>query len=177
MECVLIAAYWLVPSGTSCQVAAEPGPAAGRAEQEPATRTSSGLAVVTVAERRIVTNAVSGVQIRFVPAERLAVGDEIYFTLRVRNTAAAPIDDAVIVKPIPRNVLYVDDSAVGPAAAVAVSIDGGVTFAAPEDSTVHRIDGTTRQAIATDYTHIRWQLKHPLAPGATALLRFRGVFR
>jgi hypothetical protein len=34
-----------------------------------------------------------------------------------------------------------------------------------------------RKATSDDYTHLRWQLRYPLAAGATALLRFRGVFR
>ena len=32
-----------------------------------------------------------------------------------------------------------------------------------------------RRAAVEDYTHVRWRLRAPLAPGATALLRFRAT--
>ena len=34
----------------------------------------------------------------------------------------------------------------------------------------------TRKIVPADYTHVRWILTKPLAPGATALLRFRATF-
>ena len=39
------------------------------------------------------------------------------------------------------------------------------------------VEGTTQLAPVAQYTHIRWQLRNPLAPGATALARFRATFR
>jgi uncharacterized repeat protein (TIGR01451 family) len=127
--------------------------------------TSAGLDVETIAERRVVTASADGPQVEFALAQQLRIGDEICYTLRVRNDTLEPIAAPVIVKSIPRNTEYIFDSAVGPAALVSVSADGGSTFVAAAD------------AASAELTHLRWQLKHPLAPGATALLRFRGVFR
>jgi uncharacterized repeat protein (TIGR01451 family) len=95
------------------------------------------------------------------------VGDEIHYTLQVRNITAAEIQKAVVIKPMPQNTLYIRDSAVGPAAIVTFSIDGGMTFAA-----ARYLDASPDQ-----YTHIRWELRHPLAAGATGLLRFRTLFK
>jgi hypothetical protein len=90
---------------------------------------------------------------------------------------SSALEDAVIVRAVPRNTQYVADSAVGPAARIDVSIDGGTSFSVPEEIQIVTSPGVVRPATASDYTHIRWQLQHPLAAGATALLRFRGIFR
>jgi uncharacterized repeat protein (TIGR01451 family) len=139
--------------------------------------TTAGLAIETIAERRVVTPSSEGAQVKFVAADQLQIGDEIFYTVRVRNVTNTPLDDVIVVKPMPRNTQYVADSAVGPAATIGVSIDGGATFAAPDKLEIVTMPGVTRPALPSDFTHIRWQLQHPLAAGATALLRFRGIFQ
>jgi uncharacterized repeat protein (TIGR01451 family) len=145
--------------------------------QDSSSSTSDGLVVETIAERRVVTPSSEGAQVKFVAADQLHIGDEIFYTVRVRNRSGAPIEDVVVVKAIPRNTEYVADSAVGPAAIIGISVDGGTTFSEPEQLEIVTLPGVARPAIPSDYTHIRWQLQHPLAPGATALLRFRGIFK
>jgi uncharacterized repeat protein (TIGR01451 family) len=113
----------------------------------------------------------------FVAADQLKIGDEIYYTVRVRNTTTATIERVAVIKAVPRNTEYLADSAVGPATAITFSVDGGNTFAAADQLEVTTLPGVTRHAVPGDYTHLRWQLRHPLAAGATALLRFRGVFK
>jgi uncharacterized repeat protein (TIGR01451 family) len=134
---------------------------------------SPGIDVVTSAELFKKSGAGDG---EFVPAEYLRVGDEIFYTLRVRNGGDKLIASPSIIKAIPRNTRYVDGSAVGPAAQISFSIDGGATFATAERLTIATPAGE-RRAESGDFTHIRWQLRYALAPGATALLRFRGVFQ
>ncbi len=99
---------------------------------------------------------------RFVPAERLQAGEEVYYTIRVTNPGSAPVHDVVVTRRLPFGVDYVRGSAVGPDCEILFSTDG-TTYAA-----------ATRQGT---YTHVRWILRRPLAPGATALLRFRAIFR
>jgi hypothetical protein len=70
---------------------------------------------------------------------------------------------------------YVADSAVAPGAEVSYSVDGGRTFDAPENLTVHGPDGKERPAMAADYTHIRWVLKNRLKAGSMTLARFRAT--
>ncbi len=129
------------------------------------------------AERRVVTSSSEGAQVAFVAADQLHIGDEIFYTVRVRNATNVAIDDVVVIRPVPRNTEYVADSAVGPAAKIGFSIDGGATFATRAELEVATMPGVMRRATTGDYTHLRWQLRHPLAAGATALLRFRGVFK
>jgi len=99
---------------------------------------------------------------RFVEASRLAAGEQVYYTIRVKNPGREPVRDIVVTKRLPYGVDYVPGSAAGPACVVEFSLNGGTTFAPAGGKGA--------------YTHVRWTCRHPLAPGATALLRFRAVF-
>lgn len=99
---------------------------------------------------------------QFVDARRLEAGEQLYYTVRVTNPGREPVSDVIVTKRLPYGVDYVPASAAGPACRVELSSDGGVTFARPSGKGA--------------YTHVRWIFEHPLAPGATALLRFRAVF-
>ena len=111
----------------------------------------------------------------FVPATHLSQGDVVYYTLRIRNPSIVYAADVTVVQKIPANTSYVAGSAAAPAAQVEFSIDGGQSFAAPAGLQVTD-EGRTQLAPPERYTHIRWQLRHPLAPGAVALARFQAVF-
>lgn len=113
---------------------------------------------------------------RFVPAEVLTQGEIVHYTVRIHNPTRAPVRDVVVVRRVPRNVTYLTGSASGPGATITFSVDGGRSFARPAALRVSEPSGVTRPATPADYTHIRWALRYPLAPGATALARFRAVF-
>jgi uncharacterized repeat protein (TIGR01451 family) len=113
---------------------------------------------------------------RFVPARMLEQGQVVYYTVRITNQTTVPLRNVAVVQPVPANTVYIADSAAGPGAAVSFSVDGGQSFA-PADALVAEIEGTKQLAQPAQYTHIRWQLRNPLAPGATALARFRATFR
>lgn len=115
-------------------------------------------------------------QSRFVPAISVAQGQTVYYTVRIRNPTSVPARDVEVVRRIPMNTQYVAGSAAGPSATIEFSIDGGATFAEPSQLLVIDAMGT-RLASPEEYTHIRWRLRHALAPGATALARFQAVFR
>lgn len=102
-------------------------------------------------------------RLRFVRATRLAAGDEVHYTIRVHNPGDVPVLDIVVTKRLPFGLGYIPGSAVGPACEVEFSTDGGATFAPAS-----RMPG--------NFSHVRWILRRPLAPGATALLRFRATF-
>jgi len=78
---------------------------------------------------------------------------------------------------IEEHMRYVADSAVGAGAQVSYSIDGGRSFARPEELFVTGADAERRPATADDYTHIRWQLKHILKGNSVAFARFRAVVK
>ncbi|HEX7115080.1 MAG TPA: hypothetical protein VF193_08095 [Steroidobacter sp.] len=138
-----------------------------RADEAPGIRTE------LIAEVRENVSTTPGREAyRFVPARVLAQGQVIYYTLRVTNPAPTFAPNVVVTQRIPANTVYVPGSASGPGAIVTLSIDGGQTFASQEE--------LKREAGAGDaakYTHIRWQLRNPLAPGASALMRFQAVFQ
>lgn len=119
---------------------------------------------------------------RLIPAATLHQGQEIFYTVRIRNAGAAAVRDVEVVQRIPENTVYVPRSAAGPGAEVSLSADGGITFGKEGTLTVTEQPTpvqvpSTRPATAQDYTHVRWRLRNPLAPGAVALARFRAVFR
>jgi len=145
------------------------GAAASAAEPE---LTAVGAAVATgsdlletsiVAERLEAPSRPGQGAGRFVPATRLAAGDEVHYTLRVTNPGKAPVTDVQVTKRMPQGLQFIPGSAVGPASLVEFSADGGTTF--------------TAVPAGGELTHVRWSLRRPLPPGATALLRFRATFR
>jgi uncharacterized repeat protein (TIGR01451 family) len=111
--------------------------------------------------------------VKLIPADRVVPGDRVIYTLEVRNTAATTVAAPTVTHPVPEHMLYVADTAVGPGAEVSYSVDGGRSFDRAENLKLPGADGRMRPAVATDYTDIRWQLKHSLKANSTAFVRFR----
>jgi uncharacterized repeat protein (TIGR01451 family) len=145
-----------------------------------AAATGSGPLETSIEVQKLEASAGPGGQEirRWVPAERLNAGDEIHYTLRVRNPGKQAVDTVVVTKRLPFGVRYLRGSATGPAAEVQFSIDGGDTFATPEMLARAAGGGKKgqRKPLENDYTHVRWVLRKPLGPASTALLRFRATF-
>ncbi len=112
-----------------------------------------------------------------VPADRVVPGDEVFYTLEIRNTGPLPLPPPTVDFAIPEHMRYVANSAVGAGAEVSYSVDGGQTFDRPENLTIVVVGADPRPAAPADYTHIRWRLKHPLQAKAMALARFRAVVK
>ena len=111
------------------------------------------------------------------PADRVVPGDEVIYTLEIRSTTAMAQPPPTVDYTIPEHMRYVPDSAVGAGAVVSYSVDGGRTFARPEQLFVMGEDGKKRPATAEDYTDIRWQLKHILKGNSVAFARFRAIVK
>lgn len=112
-----------------------------------------------------------------VPADRVVPGDEVFYTLEIRNTGSTTLAPPTVDFAVPAHMRYLASSAVGAGAEVSFSIDGGHTFDRPERLVIVAPGGDSRPATAADYTHIRWRLKHALKPKAMALARFRAVVK
>jgi uncharacterized repeat protein (TIGR01451 family) len=112
--------------------------------------------------------------VRYVPATVLSQGQVVYYTLRIVNRSPVYAQHVTVTQRIPANTSYVPDSASGPAAKVTFSTDGGQTFAAAD--ALLGANGN-QPAQVSEYTHIRWELGHALAPGAVALARFQATFQ
>lgn len=126
-----------------------------------------------IAEVREILNTQDRPVYRMVPATRLSQGQVVYYTVRIINPTPVFANNVVVSQKVPANTTYLEGSAAGPGAEIEFSVDGGVTFARPENL---KLDDGTR-APPERYTHIQWRLRNPLAPGAVALARFRAVFR
>lgn len=138
----------------------------------------SPVETTLVAEVRETLETSDGRRIqRYVPAAVVDQGQVVFYTVQVRNPTSVPVRDVVIVQRVPVNTTYVVDSAAGPSADITFSVDGGESFWPEKQLVVAKPDAPARRATAQDYTHIRWQLRNALAPGAVALARFQAVFR
>jgi uncharacterized repeat protein (TIGR01451 family) len=115
--------------------------------------------------------------VKLIPADRVAPGDRVIYTLAVRNTGATAIAAPSLTYAIPEHMRYIADSAVGPGAEVRYSVDRGRSFETPDSLNVHGPDGRLRPAVAADYTDIRWQLKNILKPNSVAFVRFRALVK
>lgn len=138
--------------------------------------TSKGLSIKLVAEVEVRSTHEGQDTVRLVPADRLVPGDEVIYTLQIRNTSPHAIPAPTVTNPIPAHTVYVADSAVGPGAEVSYSADGGHSFDRPENLQVVEA-GRLRSASPEDYTHIRWKLKNTLQPKSTAFARFRATVK
>jgi uncharacterized repeat protein (TIGR01451 family) len=128
-----------------------------------ALATGSDLLETEITAEIFVLPARAGDPPRFAVARRLSAGDEVHYTIRVRNPGQQPVRDIQVTKRMPFGMQYLPGSAAGPASDIEFSTDGGRSFHARPES--------------ADYSHLRWNLRRPLPPGATALLRFRATFR
>lgn len=168
-----------IGAGASLAVLSPAAPAQEPEAPSAAVATGSGPLEATItAELLVIEHGPDDAETRrWVPAQRLSAGDEVHYTVRVRNPGEEPVSDVVVTKRLPFGVRYQAGSATGPACDIHFSVDGGNSFAAPEVPRSGSGKKSSRKpASAPEYTHVRWVLRKPLAPGATALLRFRAVF-
>jgi len=144
----------------------------------PAQQTG-GIVLTSVSEVEVVKqNAEGKKEVKRVDAAKAAVvpGDTVIFTVSYANTDTKPADRVVVINPVPQHMTYLDKSAEGKGAVIEFSVDGGKTYAAPGKLTVAD-KGQQRPAAAADYTHIKWTMGKPLAPGAKGSVSFRAVLK
>jgi uncharacterized repeat protein (TIGR01451 family) len=139
--------------------------------------TSAAIKMKMIAEVEIKVSDEGRDLIKLVPADRVVPGDEVIYTVEVRNTGPTAVVAPTLVNPIPAHMRYVADSATGPGAEVSYSADGGHTFEHPENLRVLGPDGQWHAAKPEEYTHIRWQLRSTLKSKSVAFARFRAVVK
>jgi uncharacterized repeat protein (TIGR01451 family) len=139
--------------------------------------TSQALVVKAVAE--VETPAVQGGRdvVKLVPANRLVPGDQVVYTLEIRNPGRTAVRNPIVTFAVPSHMMYVADSATGPGAEVRYSVGDGQFFDRPENLRVSDADGHARAAKPGEYTYIRWQLKNTLKSKSVAFARFRAVVK
>ncbi|MDB6083716.1 MAG: hypothetical protein JWN43_1597, partial [Gammaproteobacteria bacterium] len=151
--------------------------ALGLASAASGQATSRALVVKVLAE--VETRALQDGHevVRLEPAERVVPGDQVIYTLEIRNIGSTAVREPTVIKPVPAHMAYVADSAAGPGAEVSYSVDGGRSFDRPENLRVMGEEGRQRLAKDKDYTHIRWILRNSLKSNSVAFARFRAVVR
>jgi uncharacterized repeat protein (TIGR01451 family) len=151
--------------------------AAGLAGRAAAGAISDPIAIKAIAEIELPVLEPGPDITKLVPADRVVPGDHVFYTLEVRNTAAAAVAAPTVTYPVPAHMQYLADSAVGPGTVVSFSVDGGRSFDAAENLKIKTEEGSLRTALAADYTHIRWQFKRSLKGNAVAFVRFRALVK
>lgn len=143
----------------------------------PAQGLPAGVTQKTTGE--LLTRRPGGGPVRFdlSPADHVVSGDQVVYTVEIRNTTHQAIAGIIAVTPIPEKMRYVGGSATGPGCEIDFSVDGGMSFDSPDHLTIPLPAGKSRPAGPGDYTHIRWRLQFALKGMATALARFRAVLK
>jgi len=112
---------------------------------------------------------------RLVEAARVLPGEEVLFTVTYTNVGDEAAEDVVIVNPVPEHMFYVSDSATGENTSITFSVDGGETFAAPQDLLITDALGEERPAAAKDFSHIRWVIESDVTAGGSGTVHFAAV--
>lgn len=108
-----------------------------------------------------------------VPAVKALPGTIIYYTTEFKNISPKSVDGINIINPIPKLTEYVNKSASGDNTDITFSIDGGKSWNTSDKLQVKGKDGKMKTAESSDYTHIRWKHKGPLASGKTGKAMFQ----
>lgn len=140
----------------------------------PTAAAASGIELTTVAETEIkVVDAAGREQIERVAATKIVPGDEVIYTVHFTNRGSEATADVVITNPVPTHMLVRQIDTGQHGAQIAVSVDGGHRYGSPQQLTITEPDGRTRPVEPSDYTHVRWTLVAPLAPGEKGSVSFR----
>lgn len=138
---------------------------------------SPEVAVEIAVAREVVTHDASGAaRVRLEPVGTVRPGDVLVYTLRAENRGVAPALEARVEDPIPMGTRVILESVPTRGLRAEASLDGGSSWQTfPATVRVRGEDGVTRDvpAPAASYTHLRWSLGEPLAPGASRDLSFK----
>jgi len=134
----------------------------------------SPISIVSIAEtEQVVMNTKGEKEVKRRPAAKVMPGTIVIFSNTCTNNGAESIEDVIINNPVPEHMVYIEGSATGEGATSTFSVDNGQNYAAPENLIIVEQDGSTRPAVESDYTHIRWQLEGVLGSKESRVVEFR----
>jgi uncharacterized repeat protein (TIGR01451 family) len=110
---------------------------------------------------------------QLVEATKVVPGVEVIWTVTASNICKQPSDAVTINNSVPEHMTYVANSASGPGADIAYSVDGK-TFGKSGELNVQD-NGAARKARSDEYKFIRWVFKDSLQPGAKTFASFRAI--
>ena len=106
---------------------------------------------------------------------RILPGDEVFFSVRFKNTGTKPAADIVITNPVPGHMILKPSTMHGENASVTLSIDSGKSFDRKEALFVVEEDGTKRPPKPEEYTHVRWSFSKEIMPGEQGSVGFSAI--
>lgn len=109
-------------------------------------------------------------------AENVKPGEAIIYSLHFRNDDNESADAVEFVMPVPIEVSYVENSALGNDASITFSADGGRDFVARGQLAIAE-NGVNRPAKNDEITHIKWKLNSSLAAGMSGKASYRAVVK
>jgi uncharacterized repeat protein (TIGR01451 family) len=124
-----------------------------------------------VAEKEVTVTESGKKVIKRVPAQTSAPGEVLIYTLNYKNVGDEKATAVNVDNPLPAGTKYLSDSASGANAQINFSVDGGKTYAKPDQLAVLKA-GKKIKAEVVDYTNIRWMLGE-VKPGQSGQLGFR----
>ena len=145
-----------------------------------AAQKKGSLELKSVSEVEVTTtNAKGEKEVKRVEAAAAKVipGSVVIFTTQYVNIDKKPVERVVITNPVSEHLVYVENSAEGQGMKIEFSVDQGKRYAAPDKLTKIDAKGVSRPDTARDYTHIRWTLGKPLAPGGKGSVAFRAMVK
>jgi uncharacterized repeat protein (TIGR01451 family) len=139
---------------------------------------AGAISLQTIVEKEEFFVDQSGIErSRLVPITTAVPGDEVVYTITFRNVSDVALQKVAVTSPVPEHTVYVAGSATGVDTQVSFSVDGGQTYAPPQELLVAGNDGKQRLAQSHEYSHIRWLLLKDAQPGASGFTRFRAVLK
>lgn len=105
--------------------------------------------------------------VKLVEPEIVVPGDRILFATTYENISGSAVTNFVVTNPVPASVELVTDAD----PELIVSVDGGATWGAVRDLTVPDGANSSRPAIASDVTHLRWVIAE-IAPNNTGQVEY-----
>lgn len=138
------------------------------------SQTFAAIELKTIAEIEITEIGSKGTKkIKRVPATKVIPGKEVIYTITATNTGEQAASKIKIKDPIPEHTIYVDGSAAGKNTVITFSVNGGKTYSKEKKLFVKNAEGKLVQAVAKDYTNIRWTFESELKPNQSASVWFR----
>ena len=124
-----------------------------------------------------VKNEDGSTAISYEPANLVAPGEKVAYSLNIENDGGEPATDLVLTMPVPTEVKFVEGTAQKLGTTVSYSTDGGETYSDRIALRVITADGRSRAAQSEDITHIRWKLSGPIDVGGSDILSFQGILK
>lgn len=133
------------------------------------------IQLTMTAEKEVTVTEGGKKLVKRVPAQSSTPGEVLIYTLSYKNVGDEKATAVKVDNPLPAGARYVADSATGAGADITFSVDGGKSFAKPDQLMVEKTKAGQKEknrAEAIDYTTIRWVIAE-IAPGKSGQLAFK----